>query len=149
MPVQKECAWYNTIMPKGIKPTQKQKGWVKDYLETGNATEAAARNYDVKNRHVAQNIGAENMAKPVVQSLVEEMFPDSELYKLHREGLFDEDLAIRHKYLDTAYKIKGNYAPEKKKIEGSLDITDTSKLDAIVAEVEAQLDEPQGTTISP
>jgi len=149
MPGLRGFVWYNYAMPKGKKLTPKQKGFVKDYLETGNATEAAARNYDVANRHVAGTIGAENMEKPVIQSLIEKNFPDEELYSLHREGLFDEDLLIRHKYLDTAYKIKGNYAPEKKKIEGSLDITDSSKLDAIVAEVEAQLDEPQGTTISP
>lgn len=127
-------------MPKGIKPTKKQKGFVKDYLETGNATEAAARNYNVKNRHVAQVIGDENMAKPVVQSLVEEMFPDSELYRLHREGLFDEDLGIRHKYLDTAYKIKGTYAPERKKIEGSLDITDRKHLEQMADSLEEKLD---------
>lgn len=29
----------------------KEKGFVNDYIDTGNATEAAARNYDVANRN--------------------------------------------------------------------------------------------------
>lgn len=75
--------------------------------------------------------------------LVDQGLPDDMLLEVHREGLqamkrsgtggmkigmgtdgevndfghteIDEpDYATRHKYLDTAYKLKGSYAPEKK-----------------------------------
>lgn len=51
--------------------TPKQEGFVKDYLDTGNATEAAARNYNVSNRNVAKAIGSENLAKPDVRAYLE------------------------------------------------------------------------------
>jgi len=60
---------------KGDKPTLKQKRFAKEYLETANATEAAARVYDVKNRNVANNIGAENLAKPSVLKILEKAAP--------------------------------------------------------------------------
>jgi len=53
------------------KLTFKQKRFAKEYIETGNATEAAARVYNVKNRNVANNIGAENLAKPSVRATIQ------------------------------------------------------------------------------
>ena len=53
------------------KLTKKQQGFVKDYIDTGNATESAERNYEVKNRNVANAIGAENLAKPSIQEVIE------------------------------------------------------------------------------
>ena len=52
--------------------TLKQKGFVKELAKTLNGTEAAMRVYDVKNRHVAQNIASENMAKPIVKTMLAE-----------------------------------------------------------------------------
>jgi phage terminase small subunit len=46
-------------MPK----TFKEKRFVNEYLKTGNATEAASRVYNVKNRISANAIGSENLAK--------------------------------------------------------------------------------------
>ncbi len=51
--------------------TKKQRGFLKDYEATGNATEAAMRNYDVKSRDVANAIGAENLAKPSITAVLE------------------------------------------------------------------------------
>lgn len=128
------------------KLTRKQKGFVKDYIETGNATEAAERNYDVKDRNVANAIGNENLAKPSIRNAIEAALPDELLAKVHVEGLYatkrsgtgamkigisadgkvndfghteidEPDYAVRHKYLDTAYKIKGTYSPERHDIE--------------------------------
>jgi hypothetical protein len=59
--------------------------------------------------------------------LMEKYLPDKDLAKVHKEGLLaikrstsltepdqiDPDYPTRHKYLDTAYKLKGKYAPEK------------------------------------
>ena len=57
---------------------------------------------------------------------MEQHFPDKKLAKVHEEGLkatriegkmLVEDYAVRHKYLDTAYRLKGSYSPEKKQVE--------------------------------
>lgn len=53
------------------KLTKKQRGFVEDYILTENATEAASKNYDVKNRNVANNIGAENLARPSIIEAIE------------------------------------------------------------------------------
>lgn len=51
--------------------TIKEKRFVQEYLKTGNATEAAARVYDVKTRDSARNIGAQNVAKLCISDLLE------------------------------------------------------------------------------
>jgi len=93
--------------------TKKQKGFVKDYLATGNGSLAAKLNYDVSTDESARAIASQNLTKEPIQEAVNDAFPDSELFRLHREGLYDEDLHIRFKYLDSAYNLKGSYAPEK------------------------------------
>ena len=61
------------------------------------------------------------------QELMNEYLPDSKLAEVHQKGLeamrihtshtepdtVVEDWPTRAKYLDMAYKVKGNYAPEK------------------------------------
>lgn len=121
--------------------TKKEKGFVKDYLKTGNGTTAVLNNYDTDNKNAAAAIASENLTKPKILSALEEAFPDSELFKLHREGLYDDDLYVRHKYLDTAYKMKGSYAPEKtenKSVNLSLNI-DMTKAEQIRHEYESKL----------
>lgn len=54
------------------KLTRKEQGFVNDYLDTGNATEAAARNYDVNNRNTAGVIGWENLRKPKIQAMIQD-----------------------------------------------------------------------------
>jgi len=125
--------------------TKKEKGFVKDFLETGNATQAALKNYDTKDYSTAGVIGHENLNKPKIQLAVSEAFPDTELYQLHREGLYDEDLGIRHKYLETAYKLKGSYAAEKHvNLNVSAEVDD--RLDGLIEQIEHGLDNPEGTT---
>jgi len=112
------------------KLTKKQKGFVKDYVETGNGTQSALKNYNVKDETVASSIATENLRKPLIQNAIKsiaEQIPDELLLQVHLEGLkasrtikstdsgdiVEPDYAVRHKYLDTAHKIKGTYAPEK------------------------------------
>lgn len=57
--------------PKPRKPSAKQKGFVADYVKTKNATEAASRNYDCKDRNVARAVGSENLTKLVVQQMIQ------------------------------------------------------------------------------
>jgi len=77
------------------------------------------------------------------QDLMDTYLPDKDLARVHKEGLeagktiyknnnatheveevgYEADYAVRHKYLDTAYKLKGVYAPEKKELSGELNTT--------------------------
>lgn len=131
--------------------TKKQRGFVKDYVETGNATQAAKNNYDVSNDLTARVIGSENLTKPNIQKAINSIadkIPDDLLERVHIEGLqasrtikageedyVEPDYAVRHKYLDSAYKLKGAYAPDKNinmnvSIK-SIDPTDPKVLEAI------------------
>lgn len=54
--------------------TKKQKGFVKDYIETGNGTLAAMNNYDIKSsepERVAAAIASENLTKPNIIAYLE------------------------------------------------------------------------------
>lgn len=129
--------------------TKKQRGFVKDYIETGNGTQAALKNYDIQSdnpERVASVIAAENLTKPsiinAIQSIAEKI-PDELLAERHLEllnkrekvtrintdGTLTEhdvgpDVAGVSKGLDMAYKIKGIYAPEKS-VNLNLDVSVT------------------------
>ena len=109
---------------KKPKLTFKEKGFVKDYIETrGNGTQSIKNNYNIKSNdvdNVAAVMAVEKLSKPKIQSALEEALPDDLLAEKHlallkkkdKEGDID---VIAVKYgLDMAYKIKGSYAPEKK-----------------------------------
>lgn len=117
-------------MPKGDELTLKQRKWIKIYLECGNATEAAMKVYDVKDRESAAQIGYENLRKLDYTEFLEEAgITDDLLQKKVIEGLeanrtvsakivgktadsqTDDfidvpDFMARHKYLETALKLK-------------------------------------------
>lgn len=110
------------------KLTRKQKDFVESYLDTGNGTQAALAAYDTENARVAAAIASENLTKPNIINALEEALPDDLLAQVHKEGLFatkpiynddgdllseEADFNARHKYLDSAYKLKGKYAAEK------------------------------------
>lgn len=128
--------------------TKKQKGFIKDYIETGNGTEAAMRNYNLKDRIVAKSVASENLAKPYIHDVILEALPDDLLAQKHLEGLEathhvpvvgeEPDYAVRHKYLDSAYKIKGTYAPEKQAIVHAfvLPVEDKARIDNILEDNE-------------
>lgn len=60
-------------MPKRPPRTIKEKKFVKEYLKTGNATEAAARVYNVSSRESAESIGHENLGKLEFTDLMDKM----------------------------------------------------------------------------
>lgn len=108
--------------------TRKQRNFVNEVAQTGNATQAALKVYDTDSYMTAANIASENLNKPKIISALEEALPDELLAKIHVEGLYatkpiynsegdlvaeDADFNARHKYLDSAYKLKGRYAAEK------------------------------------
>ena len=104
-----------------IKLTIKQRKWIKEYINTGNATEAAIRVYDCKNRETASNIGYENVRKLEFPQLMEDMgITDVALLNAGAEGLQakkitgtsdnfveTEDYPTRHRYWETLLKLKG------------------------------------------
>lgn len=126
--------------------TKKQRGFVKDYIQTGNGTKSALKNYDTEDYGTAQNIASENLTKPIIVNAIHKALPDELLAEVHEEGLAatftdkyntdEPDYATRHKYLDSAYKLKGTYAPEKSlnvnaNIEDILTDEDRSLLEVI------------------
>jgi len=72
------------------------------------------------------------------QELLDEYMPEDELAKLHAEGLRSSELPIRHRYLDTAYKLRGSYAPDKQQIQVE-DVTDESVLDELLDKLDSKL----------
>lgn len=132
--------------------SKKQKGFVKDFIETGNATQAALLNYDVKDgkvpkERVAESIGSENLSKPIIQSAIADALPDELLTRKHLALLnkVDEngeiDVQAVSKGLDMGYKVKGSYAPEKKQIEGSIDTHSDIDLEMLATAMAEKLKE--------
>ncbi len=70
------------------KLTKKQRGFVKDYLDTGNGTQAALKNYDTTDPKTAGVIAVENLAKPSVREALESHAPDAEamIYSLAKSA---------------------------------------------------------------
>jgi phage terminase small subunit len=99
--------------------TKKQKGFVKDYIETGNGTQAALNNYDTIDYSTAGNIASDNLRKPKVIEAIAEQIPDDLLVRKHLQLLnkTDEkgeiDVQAVKAGLDMGYKVKGSYAPDK------------------------------------
>lgn len=105
----------------------KQRKFVNEVAQTGNGTQAALKVYDTDDYMTAANIASENLNKPKIINAIQEALPDELLAQVHLEGLnafrsvtqgegdVDEypDYAVRHKYLDSAYKLKGLYAADK------------------------------------
>lgn len=69
--------------------TKKEKGFIKDIIETGNGTKAALNNYDTEDENVAASIASENLRKPKIQNAITEALPDDLLAKKHLE-LFEQ-----------------------------------------------------------
>jgi len=105
--------------------TIKQRKWIKEYIKTGNATEAAMKVYDCKDKGSAANIGWENVRKLDMTELMEEMgLTDIALMNIGTEGMtkavrqsitgeVHPDYAVRHKYWDTMLKLKQKLVERK------------------------------------
>lgn len=125
--------------------TKKEKGFIKDFVKTGNATKAVLKNYDTKNENTAGAIGSENLRKPKIQKAIKsiaDQIPDSLLVEKHLEllrvpkitrtmkrGLITDieestDVQALKAGLDMAYKLKGSYEADKLQVEGSLSLKD-------------------------
>lgn len=71
-----------------VKITNKQKKFIDEYLNIGNATEAAMQAYKPKNRATARSIGSENLTKPNIRAYLEEKGANAAamIYKLSQKA---------------------------------------------------------------
>lgn len=115
-------------------PTIRQKKAFAKTLENGGVVSTAMLEADYS-RAMAKNPQKLTESKGW-KELMDKHLPDNLLAKKHREGLEavtnkphlvdrddkgrpvyeympEDDYSTRHKYLDSAYKLKGSYAPEK------------------------------------
>jgi hypothetical protein len=98
-----------------------ERKWLKEYLDKGDATEAALAIYKTKNRNVAYRIGIRNLYKIPYDLLLEQAgVTDQDLARNLKDGLKATkkyetpehkiqdipDYFARHKYLETSYKLK-------------------------------------------
>lgn len=64
--------------------TKKQQGFVRDYIDTGNGTQAALNNYDTDSEESASTIASENLRKVSIRQAIDLHAKDAEsmVYKL-------------------------------------------------------------------
>ena len=110
------------------KLTLKQRKFTKEFINTeGNATEAAFRTYNVKDRRMACLMGWRNLQKPFIKAEIERLLESSDitdefLMQKLKEGLNSNVVAsykgdasqtdvpdqnVRHKFFQDAAKMKG------------------------------------------
>lgn len=85
----------NQAQKKIPKLTKKQAGFVEDYVNTGNGTQAALKNYDIesdKPERVAAAIATENLTKPDV-ALAIEIKQETLKSALQKQGVTPEKIA--------------------------------------------------------
>lgn len=123
-------------MTKRPPKTIKEKKFVKEYLKTGNGTEAALSAYDTKDRKSASVIATENLAKLSIADIMDQMgITDERLMQVLDDGLNASrtistiggreangatvdfvdvpDFISRHKYLETGLKLKDKFPSSK------------------------------------
>lgn len=93
----------------------------------GNATEAAARVYNSKGRHVAQSIGSENLSKPIIQREIVAVYLQAGIDDMHvarklAAMLDSEDEKIIMDAIKEYNRVMGHQAPSQSR---SLHVTAT------------------------
>lgn len=112
--------------------TKKQRGFVNDYADTGNATLAVKENYDVSDDNTAAVLGYENLSKPKIQEALRELGFDSNNAKRVIAEILNDDTnepKDRLSAADKVLKVHGDYAPEKVlNLNANMDLTPTEEL---------------------
>lgn len=80
------------IKKKPRKLTIKQRKFVDEVVQSGNATDAAMKVYKCKSRSVAKSVWPENLAKPCIQEAIEDRLKIAKdiIYKLAVESKKEE-----------------------------------------------------------
>ena len=95
---------------KKPKLTPKQKVFVEEYVKTKNATKAAQKAYDTEDYGTARSIGSENLTKPNIRTITEQLFSIDKTAQvvdnLHRLAISaeeeDNQIKATKEYLDRA-----------------------------------------------
>lgn len=68
--------------------TKKEKGFAKDYMDTGNGVQSALKNYDTESYFSAGAIASQNLKKLQIQQYIAEHAEDAEsmIYKLSQQA---------------------------------------------------------------
>lgn len=107
--------------------TKKQKGFVKDVIKTGNATQSALKNYDTIDYSTAGNIGSDNLKKPKIKKALELVLKQYEkelqdiLKAMKKKNKNSEQYQVLVKAADTIQKqiqLLGGNPTENIKIAG-------------------------------
>lgn len=114
------------------KLTKQEKIFAVKVAETGNLTKSTQEAFEIEDPNYAGVKGHRLIRKDKIQNAImsiAEQIPDEDLVRVHLEGLNASDkvtdkegnvllekpdYAVRHKYLDSAYKIKRLYGEEQK-----------------------------------
>jgi hypothetical protein len=117
------------VEKKELNLTLKQRKWIKAYIKTGNATEAAKlAGYDANSNHAFEVIGSDNLRKLEIRDLMEEMgLTDVALINIGVEGMTKAnkqsitgeifpDYGTRRGYWETLLKLKGKLNDSKVQI---------------------------------
>jgi len=114
---------------KDYKLTLKEKLFSEAYLEfKGNGTEAAMEAFDCANYKVAAAVAYEYLRKPHIFAYIDLKMEDygysDENVKKQHLFIINQmaDLSAKNKALDMYYKLKGQYAPDKKEFSGTLSL---------------------------
>ena len=118
-----------------VKLTKQDKGFVKDFIETGNGTKSVLNNYDTKDPNYAGVKATRLIRKDKIKNALQtfaDRIEDDKLFKVLDEGLeagkhiyknnnesgeiedmgVEADYAVRHKYLETGLKVKSYFPKE-------------------------------------
>lgn len=141
-----------------MSPTIKQKKAFDRIIENhGNISRAMIEvGYDETTAKNPKNLTNSNGWKELMATHLS----DEKLAKVHEEGLeagskiiidgkdtglLVPDYSVRHKYLDTAYKLKGSYAPEKSvNIDVSVDTEGIEELKELAKTLNASIKQSYG-----
>jgi hypothetical protein len=125
--------------------TKKEKGFVHDFMDTGNGTRAVLNNYDTKDYDVASSIASQNLRKLKIQEALSEHAEPAEsmIFKLSQKAKSEMVRYVSSKdIMDRA-----GYKPVDKSISQSLNVSiearveDKSGFEAIRDEYEEKLRE--------
>ena len=126
-----------------LRPTFKQRKFLKRYVETGNITQATMESFATTDRKNAVSLGREVLAKKGVQKLLQKYISDDEVLQTVKDQLTAEtpkgrsetmvpDNMARLKAADIALKLKGAYPTDAIK----LNVGGGSQINFIVSRME-------------
>ena len=111
--------------------TPKERSFAREYIKTGNATEAASRAYDTKSRDVARNIGSQNVAKLSFNEIFDnhgltDGFLIESLVKATRATKYSysqkiADWSTRIKAIEMSMRLKGTFKMAEAQLKSKLE----------------------------